>query len=636
MLKIYGEDDQSREYSAAKKLADIASKAYPQIYDERNVELHILPSIQCYGQQPQDIDLLVLFADHRQIKNEHDVHSFALTVEVKSHSSDDVRFEGAKCFVTYNEQESEVTKQSENQKYSVRDYIKNNRKSGRAPFIHNVIWLMGVPDSEIPKIDNNILGASSTWEDFCGKLSKNPRMQKVFAFGNSRELSDVCKIFSQKIKPSKIDRKRMEKITQRVLDAGRQQYAEKLGKQLLIFSGRGGTGKTVRLVQIANQVYDEKEFRVVILTYNKALVADIKRLLMLLGMKNYVGGKGAEISTIHSFMRKWLVQFDVMRPTDDDYIANYEKYKDTLLEYLKGGALTAEDIHKAKTEESRNLAWDLILIDESQDWPTNERDLIYELYGYEKVIIADGVDQFVRSVDPIDWQEGVESSKRQTVSLKKSLRLKLSLCQAVKHFADEIELSDWNVEPLEDVHGGKIIVVFGNALSKKFHDKLRGKIEKDGNAPIDMLFCVPPNWVQEYSDGTKISKVARRYEEWGFDYWDAVDPTNRDAYPSRLSQCRIVQYESCRGLEGWVVVNVAFDEFFELKKDKPEIGDRQKDMLFNKEEAALDYAKRWVMIPLTRAIDTLVLHVSNENSYVGEVLTNLHQKYPETVELRRF
>ena len=38
-----------------------------------------------------------------------------------------------------------------------------------------------------------------------------------------------------------------------------------------------------------------------------------------------------------------------------------------------------------------------------------------------KIIIADGVDQFVRGVDQINWREGVIES--QIVPLRKSLRL---------------------------------------------------------------------------------------------------------------------------------------------------------------------------------------------------------------------
>jgi len=99
-----------------------------------------------------------------------------------------------------------------------------------------------------------------------------------------------------------------------------------------------------------------------------------------------------------------------------------------------------------------------------------------------------------------------------------------------------------------------------------------------------------------------------------------------------LDQFRIVQYESCRGLEGWVAVCFGLDEFFEYKRSRAEFTVAEKtDIFFEEAKAGAEYAKRWLMIPLTRAMDTLVLHVSNESSYVGGILKDLYRKYPEDV-----
>lgn len=46
--------------------------------------------------------------------------------------------------------------------------------------------------------------------------------------------------------------------------------------------------------------------------------------------------------------------------------------------------------------------------------------------------------------------------------------------------------------------------------------------------------------------------------------------------------------------------------------------------------------KKWTMIPLTRAIDTLIIHINDENSYLGKIATDLHNKHPETVEYYKF
>lgn len=637
MLEIHGTKDGSSEYAAAENLAHAVSSEMPEIEHENNLVLHIFPSIQCFGQRFQDIDLLVFFADYRAGEKSCGIHSFCASVEVKSHSGNSVRFEGAKCIVKYNNQDHDVTNQSEQQKYSVRDYIKKNHRNNTSPYINNLIWLTSVPKAQLPVAQSNILGMDSGWIDFCQTLSFLNGNRELAAFSSRAYLNSIVDIFSRRLEPSKIDRKRLEAITKSVLDRSQQQYAEKLGQQLLIYRGRGGTGKTVRLIRTAYQAYDEMGLRVVLLTYNRALVADLRRLLALLGAKDAVGRGSIAIKTIQSFTHEWLLQLDVISKKQPNFLTDYDTFMNTAISYIRDGALSTKDIQNAKTTASKSLAWDLLLIDESQDWPASERDLIYQLYGCEKVIIADGVDQFVRGVDSIDWREGIDRSKSQVVPLRKSLRLKSSLCQAVGYFAEKIEYENWNLVPLPEAHGGKVIVVIGNAMSEDFHRRLSATAKNDGNRPIDMLFCVPPSWVKTAPNGDKYSIVSDQYEKWGMRTWDAVDPELRGEYPTSLDQYRIVQYESCRGLEGWVVVNYGLDEFFDYKRSNSDISEEERnDMFFDDEKSSIEYAKKWIMIPLTRAIDTLVLHVTDDQSYIGKMLLELHQQHPESVELYRY
>jgi hypothetical protein len=637
MLQIHGIDDGSAEYSAAKKFASIASKAIPEIDQDSKIVLHLLPSVQCFGSKTRDVDLLVFFADYRNTGSTNSVHSFCSCIEVKSHTARDVRFEGARCIVTYNGDEHDVTTQSENQKYSVKNYIGKHLKRGKPPYIHNLIWLTSVNNAEIPKSVSNIFASDATWASICNKLMVNsgPNLR---AFSSRNYLNVIADIFNHRLEPSKIDRRKLEAITKTVLDRSQQQYVDKLGDQLLIYRGRGGTGKTVRLLQLAYYAYDTLGSRAVLLTYNKALVADLERLLTLLKIKDGVARGSIAVKTIQSFTYAWLKHMDVIEAGDGtNFLSKYVTHLDTAVNYIKNGAVTTRDIKEIKTKASKDLAWDLILIDESQDWPETERDLIYQLYGHKNVIIADGVDQFVRSVNNIDWREGINRSESQVVPLTKSLRLKSSLCATVGYFANNIEYANWNLQPHDETHGGNVIVVIGDAMNAAFHTKLHQDAVDDGNKPIDSLSCVPPSWVFKDNAGKKVSKVAQQYHDWGLQTWDAVSEDEREEYPTSADQYRIVQYESCRGLEGWIVIAYGLDEFFDFKRANPEISDiAQNDMFFDREAAALEYAKKWIMIPLTRAIDTLVLHVSDEHSYVGKALVELHGTHPESVNLLRF
>ena len=115
--------------------------------------------------------------------------------------------------------------------------------------------------------------------------------------------------------------------------------------------------------------------------------------------------------------------------------------------------------------------------------------------------------------------------------------------------------------------------------------------------------------------------------EWdrkkGFETWDGVDSSIRKEFPKKVDQLRIVQYDSCRGLEGWATFNYAIDQFFDYKLQTFVDTATQSDLLENPESRALLLAKRWMMIPLTRAIDTLILHVDSKDSYVGQALFSM-------------
>jgi hypothetical protein len=273
------------------------------------------------------------------------------------------------------------------------------------------------------------------------------------------------------------------------------------------------------------------------------------------------------------------------------------------------------------------------MIDECQDWPEDERDLLYSLYSHKSFIIADGVDQMVRQNCHISWSTDIRKGEHQTIRLTKSLRLKSALCEAVCFIAEEMGLTEWRIEPDRNAHGGNIHVLVGDGMNNRFHNGIISKSKKDGNSPVDMLICVPPQWVRKLDNGKRTSLIGQEYLRRGLLIWDGVDSSNRDSYPQSSEQYRIVQYDSCRGLEGWVTFAMGLDQLYEYKYRTFEVTQRDTlDNSFDETQARSLFAKRWLMIPLTRAMDTLVLHVSDSNTYVGALLKRLHELMPEIVE----
>src|SRR5438270_300866 len=94
-------------------------------------------------------------------------------------------------------------------------------------------------------------------------------------------LPPVVRLLTHRLTPTRLDSVRMARVAQSALEPD---WVAEAGKKLIIFRGQGGTGKTMLLLQLAWKLYQDLGARVLILTYNKALLADIRRLLTLIGI----------------------------------------------------------------------------------------------------------------------------------------------------------------------------------------------------------------------------------------------------------------------------------------------------------------------------------------------------------------
>jgi hypothetical protein len=131
------------------------------------------------------------------------------------------------------------------------------------------------------------------------------------------------------------------------------------------------------------------------------------------------------------------------------------------------------------------------------------------------------------------------------------------------------------------------------------------------------------------------------------DSWRGFDEDDRRIYPLRESQLRAVQYHSCRGMEGWTTLCLGLDTFFDfqcrnprIENSKIETSRREKEgLLFSEDTFQKELAKEarlfainWLMIPLTRSIDHLVVHLANERSELAQILRAVSTRYPGAIE----
>lgn len=628
MIEIFGSTD-TPEYHAAKRLMTLITEEWPDVADSTKDRICLIPAVKCFGQNVQDVDILVIGRLHRPRAlpmqkwmegTEKRLLSFVLAIEVKAHRESSVAFEGGKVFVNYSGGlRKDATEQSFKQRFSVTEYLKKHL-SVKPPMVLNLIWLTSFPSGSLPNSPtHNALGAGSRWIDFLSTIVSlqeqwlsRPDSNLVQAFPQKYQdkfIDDVIDVFGKGVTSTPMDRLKVERVTRRIIED--QQYAQKLGDQLLIFRGRGGTGKTIRLIRLGYALFEERSARTLLLTYNLSLVSDIKRTLSIIGVAADSDGPVMRVLSVQKFMLDLMVDAGIIHHISVEDLDNYDQLLCALFQLVDA------------FEEGDRPDYDFVLIDEAQDWPETERDIVFKLFGPRRCIVADGVDQLVRSDRSTDWTARLRGTPNQVVPLRQSLRLKANLAEFVNAFAEELDVPGWRLQVNNEISGGRVTVLVGpvSAVGSDLN-KAFAAFDDPVNKPIDSLVCVP--YTSAASANTR--GVVDSLQALNIGCWDGTDRETRSTFPASVDQTRMVTYESCRGLEGWSVVCVAIDQLFD-HKIKHYDGTQADDLYTTPEQRAKRFAAAWVMIPLTRAMDHLVIHVSQSDHFLAEVVERMRSRF---------
>lgn len=656
MIEVIGEPG-SPEHEAALLVRDAFMRTWPGIETTPTNEDHvkIASSVKLSGQKISDIDVVVTgFLPSRRyvipkatVKDADGkslfgtrvrVKSFVAAIEVKDHSAAFMQIIAGGVSVKYKDGWKSATDQNDAQLYSLRQYLRET--TGTNPWVYRSLILRGI--DELPRhrgIQHPQAGAVPARFDASallmamatvGELRKRDG-EYVISSGDDETMHRVLSssLLTQLV-PSDLDRRRMDRIAARPSEA--REIAQLLGNERVHIRGNGGTGKTILMLQAAYEAFQSRGIRSLVLTYNTALAADIQRTLTLMGIPGDGEAGGIRVCTVMSFMHSWLFRLGVIEANEPSF-GEYEEKCAEALRYIEEGALEPNEIARAIRAEPLDLAFDAILVDEAQDWPQPEADLLARLYGPGKIALVDGVSQLIRGRST-NWQGQLATGSLQakTKSLREGLRMKASLCRFLNAVAEEAGFQ-WHVTPNKQAPGGRVIVANGNYA--QLHDMQREILReaiKAGNMPLDLLHCVPPGAIS-IDGGLRRSQLARAFEANSWETWDAVDETTRRAFPRSTASLRIVQYQSCRGLEGWATILDGLDEFWSLKQasaySDPEA---QLGSIMDLDAHAQAVAWRWCMIPLTRPIDTLVITLRNKTSDLANVVRTVSSSMCEVVE----
>lgn len=466
---------QGAEYEAALVLQNVIE---PHL--RTSDEVVVVCNPMCYGADVQELDLLILgtfgtgleIGKHLEGRNSGvSLINLCLIVELKEHSLGRVRFSGQRVLVELKRYggdglkfEKDATEQVWKQKLSLNKYLEKNHI--QSPWITGAIWLPNY-HGKVPSQASNVIAGKPTFTEVVRLIErvKEPTFEAgvkraYISFSTNTKIRSVVKainLFTTELSPGGIDRRRIEQVCKRLI--GNQKYADNLGSQLLLFRGRGGSGKTIHLLRIAKDLVDSGH-RVLLLTFNQALVSDLRRLMSIIGITDTITEPCFAIKTVHQFIGSLLedwCEFEWSKyGGEKEAFQAYELNKSKLLELFEGETPESICSTERAITQAELYAWDFILVDEGQDWPKNEREILLKVFGNQRLIVADGVDQLVRSQERCDWTQTLDRTQRQIVPLRQSMRMKSQLVKFINTFASIAGL-DWEIEPLEELSGGRIM-----------------------------------------------------------------------------------------------------------------------------------------------------------------------------------
>lgn len=657
MIELVGIEG-SHEYKVASAVRDAFIAQWPGLEESPAAEEHvkIAANAKLAGYQVSDVDIVLgavfnrhrHFAVRRPVKDRDGrkvsgvkarVQNLVCAIEVKGQPSEGISITGDEVSVRYKGEWKSATDQNIKQVHALRKYFEDQHLDC---WVYRCLVLDGIDDLPRQKgIQTPEAGAVASNFTAGELLTAIAGVNGLGKFGSEYVISSAksevvakaltAPIFKQVV-PSRLDRARVDRIATRGREAER--IAALLGKQRVHIRGHGGTGKTVLMLQSAHLAYQQHGKRCLILTYNTALAADIRRLLVLLGVPSSDEGGGVEVRTAMSFVYSWLARLGLKTSGEEGAFRDYEALCEECLGMLEAGAITRADIEKVIDADPELFAFDAIIVDEAQDWPQAEARLLTSLYGGERVSLADGREQLIRG-KPTDWPRTLATDQ---VADEKSLARCLRMKRNLGIFANTIARLagiNWEVEPNDEAAGGKVIVLKGSySDDRELIEQLLAEARNAGNEPVDFLHCVPPDDVVQTGGGRR-SNLALALEEMGYTTWDGVDEQVRQEFPRSTEAFRVLQYESSRGLEGWTTVLEAFDRAWEYKF-RQRLGQLASgsEGLADPKQAASQAAWRWCMIPFTRPIDTLVIALLEDTGQVADVVKQAAELHDDFVELR--
>lgn len=525
------------------------------------------------------------------------IDRFCTVIEAKSHDIRGITFEGQTVKVDYPESSGhDALNQLKKEMDLMVGQLKN---AGCGAYLTSMLWLHGVKKAEIKDkkpFASNIITKDLNFDDIIYIMLKQSNIREGYlncAKRNGHFLEDIRRFFEEKKKGTSIQT--IKSLNLFAPSKGKELYNEIFNSNDTpsILQGRAGTGKTISLLQLATYMAGEKMKKCLFLTYNTALVSDIRRIL---SYASYIHRQGIVVMSMEKYFRDIMKQHELWDEHQDGYRESFNQSLNKALKYLKNNNVES--------------GYDFVFIDEAHDWHESDKEFLLALFDRERIIVADGIDQFIRSGKRLNWGD---RAKELTVSM----RQKSNIVAFVNAFSEKFKLG-WNVAE-GDLCGG-VVEIHKGIDSQKISSWLK-EIKESYGTGYDLLMLVPPEMTEETTANGRSDhrfSLIDKYAEKGIKIFDGTCKKLRDeGYPdTEYDMLRLYEYASCRGLEGWITVCLRFDKYIESRLRKGDDNSRIQEVILES------------LIPLTRAVDTLIITLSDPDSPIGKTLKQITVENP--------
>lgn len=556
---------------------------------------------------------------NRRVSREIWFNSAMLVLELKKHNTQDsLSIRNGKLYVKYENGFKNASDQNFEQVFHLQNFIHERLtiQKSKVPKIQNLIWLYRCIDKPMNSGDmdlDNVIYGEINFRELLDQLC---RLNSPVSFDDGNNIAySACKPdivglldeYFYELQKEKanglglISRKKLDIILKAEINIEKIQKFREIGTKITVIKGNPGTGKTIHLVHLAYHLKNE-EYKPVILTYNNALVQDINRMI------HYSGYTGSiEIKTIHSFFYGILYATGLISKEYNDRIDYKTELRD-LSDFFGNEENTA--IRKAS-----NIKYDTVLIDEAQDCDELEKDLFLKIFGQQNIVISLGTRQIVREHE-ISWTENISRKDINIISLNVSHRNKKDLVDFFNGFsARHFELSPWNLKENRHLPGGKMNVLLSSSYTKSFHSRLVKELIAKENSMYDLMFLSP----SETKKVNYAGEICEKLEGWDFKAFNATLHKNKQESFFPIDEHRILNYQSCRGLEAWVLVCWNLDVIIRNIKTyfiRPGLSEVEDITM---------HVNNWLLMMFTRAIDTLILTFEDFESEEARMIIDLAQ-----------